>query len=118
MALLERCSPVRLKDRRDHWQKRPELRLLDRLRACVARRQREPTHLGDRLSAQPEDPSRLTPGLALDEHELPNGCVDFHDEHPRLLSKEKPLHWPAFTPPASAQSRRSSGWFCHRPTHI
>jgi len=48
---------------------------------------------------------------------MPNSRVDFHDEHPRPLSKEKPLHWPAFTPPASAQSRRSSGWFCHRPTH-
>ncbi|MER2268293.1 DnaJ C-terminal domain-containing protein, partial [Methylobacterium oxalidis] len=31
-------------------------------------------------------------------------------------SKEKLLHWPAFVPPASAPRRRSSGWFCHRPT--
>ncbi|WP_375541398.1 Chromate resistance protein ChrB, partial [Methylorubrum extorquens] len=47
---------------------------------------------------------------------MPNGRVNFHGEHPRLLSKEKLLHWPAFTPPASARRRRSSGWFCHRPT--
>ena len=116
VPLLDRRSPVRLQDGRDHRQKRPKLRLLDRLRARIARRQREPAHLGDRLSAQPEHASRLTPRVALDKHELPNGRVNFHGKHPRLLSKEKLLHWPAFTPPASARRRRSSGWFCHRPT--
>ncbi|TXN44853.1 hypothetical protein FV227_26030, partial [Methylobacterium sp. WL119] len=42
----------------------------------------------------------------------------FHGKHPGPLPKEKPLHWPAFTPAASAPRRRSSGWFCHRPTHL
>jgi hypothetical protein len=28
--------------------------------------------------------------------------------------KDQLIHWQTFTPPRSAQCRRSSGWFCHR----
>ncbi|WP_114214349.1 MULTISPECIES: hypothetical protein [Alphaproteobacteria] len=30
------------------------------------------------------------------------------------LKKVQPNQWPDFTPPRSAQCRRSTGWFCHR----
>ena len=69
-----------------------------------------------RLAAQPEYPRCLTPAVALNKHETPNGGIHFHSKHPRPPPKE-PTHWPAFTPPRSANRRRSSGWFCHRPAH-
>nr|MBP9157580.1 DUF3363 domain-containing protein [Sphingobium sp.] len=37
---------------------------------------------------------------------------------PTAPQKKQPNHWLAFTPPRSANRRRSSGWFCHRPAHI
>ena len=69
-----------------------------------------------RLAAQPEYPRCLTPAVALNKHETPNGGIHFHSKHPRPPPKE-PTHWPAFTPPRSANRRRSSGWLCHRPAH-
>lgn len=33
------------------------------------------------------------------------------------LKKVQPNQWPDFTPPRSAQCRRSTGWFCHRHAH-
>ena len=91
VTLLDGCDPVRLQDRIDHRQQRPQLRLLDRLRARVARRQREPAHLGNRLAIEPKYPGCLTTRVAVDENKLPNGRVDFHGKHPGPLPKEKPL---------------------------
>ncbi len=57
---------------------------------AIARRHREPAHLGNRLPAQPEHPRRLTPAVALDEHKPPNRRVDLHREHPRPSLFESP----------------------------
>ena len=115
MPLLDRCSPIRLQNRRDHRQKRPELRRLDRLRARVARRQREPAHLGDRLPAQPKYPNSLTPRVAFNKDELPNSRIDFHGKHPQPLSKEKPLHWPAY--PARISTSPTLQWMVLSPPY-
>ena len=87
MPLLHRRRAVRFQDRVDHRQQRAELRLRNRLRARVARRQREPAHLQHRLAAQPEYPRRLTTAIPLDKNEMSDGGVNFHGKHSRPTPK-------------------------------
>ena len=61
----------------------------------IARRQREPAHLGNRLAIQPEDPSGLTTRMAVDENELPNGRVDVHATIPGASRKRSLSNLPA-----------------------
>ena len=115
VPLLHRCAPVRLQDRVDHRNKRPQLRLRHCLRAHIPRRQRKPAHLRDRLSAQPEDPRRLASAMTIQKYELANGGVNFHGKHPGQSPKgpalpldgfyaarstnTAPLQWQSFPPP-------------------
>jgi len=122
VPLLHRRIAIRLQDRVDHRQQWPQLRLLGRLRARVPRRQREPAHLQHRLTAQSEDPGSLPATVPLDEHEMPNGGVDLHDEHPRppkrgayplvgfcsaRVSSSPTLQWPGLSPPYTLATRSS-----------
>lgn len=91
VPLLRWRRPVGLEDRVNLRQKRPQLRLRHRLGSRVAGRKREPAHLRNRLPAQPEDPGRLTPAVALDKNEMPNGGVDFHGKHPGRPPKRNSL---------------------------
>ncbi len=87
------------------------------LRPYVAGRQREPAHLRHRLAAQTKHPSRLAPAVAIAENKPTNRCIDLHGKHPRPTPKQSAYQRPGFTPPRSAQCRRSSGWVCHRRAH-
>ena len=117
VTLLHRRRPVSLQNGIDDGNVRPQLRLLRRLRPRVAGRHGKPAHLQNRLAAQPEDPGCLPATLALHQHEMPNGGVDLHGEHPRPPQNGQPIHWPEIPPPASAHHRRFSGLFCHRRAH-
>ena len=83
MPLLRRRRLVGLEDRVDHRNQRSELRLFRLLGPHVARRRRKAAHLGDRLSAQSENPRRLAPALSLDENKPSNRCISLHRKHPR-----------------------------------
>src|SRR6266571_4969480 len=83
VPLLRRRRLVRLQDRVDHWNQRPELRLLRLVRALISRRRREPAHLVDRVPAQAEHPRCFPPALTLNKNELPNRGIGFHGVHPR-----------------------------------
>src|SRR5579862_6786518 len=83
MPLLGRCTSVRLQDRVDHRRQRSQLRLLRWLRPLVSRRHRKPTHLGDRVPAQPEHSRRFPPAMPLKQHIPANRRVYFHLKHPR-----------------------------------
>ena len=117
VSLLQRCRPISLQSGIDDGDMRSQLRLLRRLAPRVPGRHRKPAHLQNRLAAQPEDPGGLSATLAFHENEVPNGGVDLHGKHPRPPSNGQPIHWPEFTPPASALHRRSSGLLCHRRAH-
>jgi len=82
MPLLHRASPVRLQDPVNHRQQGTQLRLRHRLGARIARRQREPAHLQNRLAAQPENTGRLTTAVAFNKNKMPHGGIDFHGKHP------------------------------------
>src|SRR6266567_2626650 len=83
VPLLRRRRPVRLQDRVDHRNQRPELRLLRLLRALISRWRREPAHLVDRVPAQAEHPRCFPPALTLNKNELPDRGIGFHGVHPR-----------------------------------
>src|SRR5450759_3589412 len=118
MTLLHRRYPVGLEDRLDHRNQRPQLRLRRRSLPHIARRHREPAHLRDRLPAQPKNPSRFPPALAIIENKLPNRRVNLHDKHPfgvpSSRGQRNALPLAGFYSAATANRRRSSGRLCHR----
>jgi hypothetical protein len=119
VPLLRRCRLVGLKDRVDNRNKWPELRPLRRLGSHIAGRRRIAAHLGNRVSAQSENPRRLAPALPFDEDKPSNRRLNLHREHPRpplfesMFGKGQPQKWPGFTPPrATASCRRSMAYNC------
>src|ERR1700732_2704211 len=119
VPLLRRCRLVGLQDRVDDRYEQSELRPLRRLGSHIAGRRRIAAHLGNRVSAQSENPRRLAPPLPFDEDKPSNRCVNLHREHPRPslfepdFEKVRPRKWPGFTPPrATASCRRSMAYYC------
>ena len=74
-------------------------------------------HLGNRVSAQSENPRRLAPALPFDEDKPSNRCVNLHREYPRPslfesdFEKVRPRKWPGFTPPR-ATALCSVAYYC------
>ena len=118
VTLLHRCRPVGLQDRLDRRNQGPQLRLLRRSLPHIARRHREPTHLRDRLPAQPKNTSRFPSALASIENKLPNRRVNLHDKHPfgfpSSRRQRNALPLAGFYSAAAANRRRSSGQLFHR----
>ena len=119
VPLLRRCRLVGLQDRVDDRYEQSELRPLRRLGSHITGRRRIAAHLGNRVSAQSENPRRLAPALPFDEDKPSNRCVNLHREHPRPslfesdFEKVRPRKWPGFTPPrATALCRRSVAYYC------
>src|SRR5580704_15066089 len=83
VPLLRRCRLVGLQDRVDDRYEQSKLRPLRRLGSHIAGRRRIAAHLGNRVSAQSENPRRLAPALPFDEDKPSNRCVNLHREHPR-----------------------------------
>ncbi len=93
--LLRRRRLIRLQNRVDRRNQRPELRLLRLLRALISRRRREPAHLVDRVPAQPEHPRCFPPALTLNKSELPDRGIGFNGVPPRLtLPNQKRSAYP------------------------
>jgi DNA processing protein len=67
VPLLRRCRLVGLQDRVDDRYEQSELRPLRRLGSHITGRRRIAAHLGNRVSAQSENPRRLAPALPFDE---------------------------------------------------
>src|SRR3954468_2800884 len=81
VPLLPRCAAVRHQDRVDHWHQWPQLRLLRWFTPLITRRNRKPTHLGDRVPAQPEHACRLPPAVPFNQHIPANRPIDLHLKH-------------------------------------
>ena len=136
MPLLRGRRLVGLEDRVNDRNQRSELRLFGLLGPHVARRRRIAAHLGDRVSAQSENPRRLAPALSLDKNKPSNRCVSLHHKHSRppfrikirkrsaskvagFYSATQPQNaaapWPTIAPPRTSRSR-SRECIAHRHT--
>ena len=82
VLLLLRPAFVLGQDAVDDGDEGAQLRLHRRLRAPVARRHREPHHLGDRPRIDPEPPSRRPLAQSLDLNRVPDPRVELHLLHP------------------------------------
>ena len=119
-ALLDRLTHhVHILELNGESYEQSELRPLRRLGSHIAGRRRIAAHLGNRVSAQSENPRRRAPALPFDEDKPSNRCVNLHREHPRPslfesdFEKVRPRKWPGFTPPrATALCRRSVAYYC------
>ena len=123
VPLLRRRRLVGLQDRVDDRNQRSELRPFRLLGPHVARRRRIAAHLGDRLSAQSENPRRLAPALPLDENKPSNRCISLHRKHPRppfriKIRKGSAQKWPGFTPPRSRKMPPLRGLLLLRRVHV
>jgi hypothetical protein len=115
MPRLGRRCLVRFKDCVDHRQQGAKLWLFHRKRPAAEGRQREPTHLPDRLAAQTKDPRRLMATVAIIEHKAPNGGVNSHKEHPRPPPKKASLDTGrVLRRPQQHSFRRYNGRVCQR----
>ena len=82
MLLLLRPAFVPGQDAVDDGDECAQLRLHRRLRAPVARRHREPYHLGDRPRIDPKPPSRRPLAQSLNLNRVSNPRVELHVLHP------------------------------------
>jgi hypothetical protein len=116
-------TAIHSQDRIDHPQQRTQLRLARRRRPRVAGRQREPTHLRYRLSAQTKHTRRFTLAAALHKKQTdeplrkpprqtspadpkaislpPDGFYS------AALSNMPALQWPGLSPPCTPHTARS-----------